>query len=249
MDSVVKYVKYAATLVSNSLPDEERRKEIFETVCTNSKKAFLFSKKTATSFFFWVAVSSFKLIDYLASFNSNKGGFEVCSAIVFTDVGHAVELTKGDAEFVAGLESGSDWWDAESMKWMLDGLHLDEYEESERGWRVEIRYKIDGSKFRAIARPGEPFPTIVEDAKFSAPRVLKVYLEHAESGDKVDITKRYLKFAGPSGDWHGSSVKVYDLFPNNDNESCADDGYDIVVIDNRLKTKRFAFSGHVVISE
>lgn len=65
---------------------------------------------------------------------------------------------------------------------------------------------------------------------------------------KTDITKRYLKFAGPLGDWHGSVVKAFDLFPNSDNDFYAEWGRDIVVVDNRLNMKRLAFSKDTVIS-
>ena len=95
-----------------------------------------------------------------------------------------------------------------------------------RAYRLEIRYLAPpiGKKYRAIARPGDPFPHVFDDSDDSAddsadvvfPRILlaRLVIRDDVAGDDVVITRRCTKYAGPTRDF--KNVRVHDMFPFDD---------------------------------
>jgi hypothetical protein len=236
----------------------EKALELYGKARPRVEKAAAYARDGAlasiVSVFLWMVSLAFRILDATGLGRPPPPDFEVCSATVFCDDGRAVELTMRDAVEIANFEAieGGDSESDDKRDWIKtvrEWAFATEDESAEfETWRLEIRYKLRGAKYRAVARPGEPFPKIRKDVAPVAPKILKAYLERSD-GTKIDITPRYLKFMGPLGDWHGGCVTLFDLFPNDDNEFFEADGKSFVsVIDNRLNVKRLDFARMTVVS-
>jgi hypothetical protein len=150
-------------------------------------------------------------------------GFEVSSAALYFDDGCAVDFPARTAEKIVAFNVG---W-------------LGNVDESEAP-RLEVRYVLDGKKFRAIA--GRRIPKIVVGGRPRAPKILAVELV-SKGGFVEDVTGRVLKYMGPGGDFHGVPVRVADMFPNRDVEAMEVAGYSIAVTDRMMNEKVVPFSG------
>jgi hypothetical protein len=209
-----------------------------------AKKAREFSRiaaSAAASTAIWLAGFLYRMSYAIGAKTAHRPDYELFSATVYSDDGRAVELSMRDAVEVSKFDPEDEGWSTKVREWAFGCDEVDD-------WHLEIRYELRGHKFRAVARPGAPFPTISKDVAPVPPKILMAYVESGDDGSKTDVTKRYLKFAGPLGDWHGTTVTAFDLFPNSDNDFYAEEGRDIVVIDNFLNTKRIAFSKDAVLS-
>jgi hypothetical protein len=87
--------------------------------------------------------------------------------------------------------------------------------------RVEVRYAAGGKKFRLVLRPGDAF----DWPPYAAPRpacrlprgVLSAELLGHDRADRVDVTARVKKYAGPHADFYagkGLRVRLRDMFPS-----------------------------------
>ena len=93
------------------------------------------------------------------------------------------------------------------------------------GWgrvRLEVRYTMAGCKYRMVLRPGDvcvfpPPPRRATSMGFPL-AVLTAMLEDHDGTTDVDVTTRVLKYAGPNRDFHGTRVRVRDLFPFDDHD-------------------------------
>lgn len=89
------------------------------------------------------------------------------------------------------------------------------------GFRAEIRYAAGGKKFRMVLRPGDALdwpPYETPRAKCRLPRgVLSAELLGHDPADRVDVTARVKKYAGPRADFYadkGLRVRLRDMFPS-----------------------------------
>jgi len=101
-------------------------------------------------------------------------------------------------------------------------------------WKLEIRYRHRGEKFRRVIRNGckveWPPLDLVSSDRDSKPKLHALHkptgvlaatlVPHPDSGgNEVDITHRVKKYAGVSRDFSGAEdVRAHDLFPLDDNE-------------------------------
>lgn len=111
------------------------------------------------------------------------------------------------------------------------------------GWRLEIRYTSRNNKYRAVARPGAPdkLPDLLADpGPKRFPRVVHATLDSA-MGNSVDVTGRVLKYLGPRNDFHGSELRVWELFPNDDTEVHKGRGYTLSLVLSDLKKTEYAY--------
>lgn len=194
----------------------------------------------------WLAGEMFRR-SFLLALNATRalrrpaGGsppaFELDGATLFSEGGKALELTHLGAEKILETQGGDlDWIDAGSA----DGDSS----------VLEIRYKLAGRKFRAVARQDERFPAIDRAAERVPPRILSASLVAVPEDDvHHNITNRLLKYMGPRGTWHETSVRVRDVFPNYDTAFMAARGYSIVVVDTRLRTHTIPFEEDTVLSD
>lgn len=242
----------AYNIVLDAIPDRDdvdefvvAAKKFAAKVSAVANDAAKIVAKEAVRVSLFLAGFAYKIYYELGFGGGEPSEFEVCAATVYAEDGRAIELSMNDAVRVSDTEAGDDKWasSVSDIAFGSEGVDVD------FSWYLEIRYALRGKKYRAVAKTGEPFPRIQKTPVSSAPKILKAFLERTDDGTKIDITSRYLKFAGPLGDWHGSRVTAFDLFPNSDNDFYADESHDIVIIDNRLKTKRYAFAETTVISE
>lgn len=162
---------------------------------------------------------------------NNSAGFEVKSAALHFDNGGVVEFPARTAERIAAFD----------VEWLGD---LGDDVESPR---LEIRYVLDGKKFRAIATR-QKNPKIVVGGRPRAPKVLAVELV-PRSGLSEDVTARFLKYAGPAGDFHGTPVRVSDVFPNRDVEAMEEVGYSLAVTDRMMNERVVPFSGRSLAAD
>ena len=103
-------------------------------------------------------------------------------------------------------------------------------------WKLEIRYKHNGEKFRHIIRPGDPLewppshPSATEHGhklhELTKPSgILSASLvprPDVEGAKEVNITHRLRKYAGVTRDFGTSSdVRAHDVFPVDDNAHTA----------------------------
>jgi len=95
-------------------------------------------------------------------------------------------------------------------------------------WRVEVRYAIDGARFRAVTYNADvPAPSLAVLRR--SPSILgsREYPLAATLGatpddpDGIDATAHVQKFAGPARDWHGNKPKMRHLFVGDDPETKA----------------------------
>lgn len=96
-----------------------------------------------------------------------------------------------------------------------------------KDWRVEVRYAIDGARYRAVTYNADvPAPSLVLRR---SPSILgsREYPLAATLGatvddpDGIDATAHVQKFAGPARDWHHSRPKMKHLFVGDDPETKA----------------------------
>jgi hypothetical protein len=89
--------------------------------------------------------------------------------------------------------------------------------------RMEVRYRAAGRKYRAVLRPGDPFPDVSPPTGFHPPRgVLSAKLYDPTTARGVDVTARVRKYQGPLGDFHagqGLRVDARDIFPHDVDEN------------------------------
>lgn len=161
-----------------------------------------------------------------------EDAFAIESATLFFEDGKAVCLPLAQAEIVVAKAS--------------DGM-LDDVDDAAA---LEVRYRLHSRKFRAIARKGEKFPEISKAREIRSPKILSATLVSVPEKDvHLDCTSRVLKYLGPAGDFHGSTVRIRDLFPNHDVAFLAARGYDLVVIDDRLHATTVPFEEDAVVSD
>lgn len=162
-----------------------------------------------------------------------EDAFAIESATLFFEDGKAVCLPLAQAEIVVAKAS--------------DGT-LDDVDAAAA---LEVRYRLHSRKFRAIARKcDEKFPEISKAREIRSPKILSATLVSVPEKDThLDVTSRVLKYLGPAGDFHGSTVRIRDLFPNHDVDFLAARGYDLVVIDDRLHATTVPFEVETVISD
>jgi hypothetical protein len=105
---------------------------------------------------------------------------------------------------------------------------LEHFGKDWRAWKVEIRYTDkENNKYRILARNESPPPTSphpqhhVHDHIMHGPRgILAASLVPMSGGEarEVDVTRRLVKYAGPSHDFHQQTVVVKDIFPLDDHD-------------------------------
>ena len=88
-----------------------------------------------------------------------------------------------------------------------------------RDWRVEIRYAVNGTKFRDVYRCGDSlhWPPELHSPPVRGPRgIVSAVLHSTNPGNVRDITQRVKKYAGPNGDFGLRAMPVHHLFPMED---------------------------------
>ena len=122
-----------------------------------------------------------------------------------------------------------------------------------RGWRLEIRYTARNQKYRFVAKPGvtRELPDILADpGPKRFPRIVHATLIDFAEGKTTDITARVLKYLGPRNDFHGTPLRVRDLFPNDytDDADYAWKGYKVEFVKSDLKKVRYSYEDNTVIT-
>lgn len=198
----------------------------------------------------WLARRAERLAVFLLSLlaravsPSPAPGFSLKSAFVYGSDGHAACVTEEVRAILADRDDGS--WESRLAP------SLPDWRDAATTWRVEARYELNGRKYRALARPGSPFPAIARAAAnarlFRVPRVLVATLV-ASDGRRTDITRRVHKYLGPRGDWHGSRVESFDLFPSDDPDHHLERGYTIELFDAGFEVRHVRFEAGQALSE
>jgi hypothetical protein len=98
------------------------------------------------------------------------------------------------------------------------------------GYKIEIRYTLNGRKYRIVLR-GHQRVQIPVRKQFRSERTANVIssmlmtkVSHADevsgsgSGIGHDVTDRLSKYLGPNVDFHGTPVHVHDIVPFDDHE-------------------------------
>jgi len=131
-------------------------------------------------------------------------------------------------------------------------------------WRVEVRYSYKGHKFRMLLRPDDeftwPLPVTDEiDSHFHCVRaphgiLAASLLPRPGSGAReMDITTRVQKYAGVTRDFHGTLVRVHDMFPMDDHEENAGRFSGIRVIsiapETGLRVRVFDYANNAIVSD
>ncbi len=101
---------------------------------------------------------------------------------------------------------------------------------SKLGWekyRIEMRYKFHGKKYRAVYRHDDEqdFPPKRQMRLVFAPKVSSACLIRRVDGKQIDVTDRVRKYLGPDRDFHsklGLYVRVQDMFPFDDHDDNAE---------------------------
>lgn len=96
-----------------------------------------------------------------------------------------------------------------------------------RDWRVEVRYAIDGARYRAVTYNADVpapslvirrSPSILASREYPLAATLGVGPDDDQS---IDATAHVQKFAGPGRDWHHNKPKMKHLFVGDDPETKA----------------------------
>lgn len=90
-------------------------------------------------------------------------------------------------------------------------------------YRIEMRYKFHGKKYRAVYRHDdeETFPVKRSMTMVIAPKISSACLIRRADGKQIDVTDRVRKYFGPDRDFHSKAklyVRVQDMFPFDDHD-------------------------------
>ena len=113
-------------------------------------------------------------------------------------------------------------------------------------WKVELRCSYGSRKCRIVLRPGDtftwppPYDTSPHIHAVRAPQgvLSATLLANPEVPDAkdVDVTQRVQKYAGFDHDYHGTTVRVQDIFPMDDHEENAKRFLGLKLIDLSART-------------
>ena len=113
-------------------------------------------------------------------------------------------------------------------------------------WRVELRCSYGDRKCRIVLRPGDslvwppPYDTSPHVHAVRAPQgVLSATLlanTNVPGAKSIDVTHRVQKYAGFNHDYHGTTVRVRDIFPMDDHDDNAERFTTLRVIDLGAKS-------------
>ena len=125
-------------------------------------------------------------------------------------------------------------------------------------WKVELRCSYGDMKCRMVLRPGDtlvwPPPYDMDPAHHihavRAPQgVLSATLlarKDVPDAKDVDVTQRVQKYAGLNHDYHGTTVRVRDIFPMDDHDSNAERFIGLRIIDlgssSGLSVKTYSYA-------
>lgn len=112
------------------------------------------------------------------------------------------------------------------------------------GWgavRLEVRYRMQGRKFRMVLRPGDTCVFPPRPGKFANLCVLAASLRCKTGALDIDVTPRVLKYQGPKRDFHGTRITVRDMFPFDDHDDNATRFSHLKVVDSFARTTEIPY--------